>query len=627
MQGGEHQVAGERGFDADRGGFLVAHFANHDDVRVGAQEGLHHHGEVEARFPVHLHLAQALLRDLDRVLGGPDLGIRGVEILQHRVQRGGLARAGRTADEEQAVGLGHRALQLVDVARAESHFFQRNRLARGEYPHHDVLDAARGRDRRDAQLDVERPEFPELDLAVLGLSLLGDVQVAHDLEAGGKRRAVARRHLDIGSERAVLPEADLGLALARVRLDVDIRGALIVGFDDDLVYQLHQLVVGRLGDLVAAAVGRLGHLLVKVRQQLVDVAAVHGRFLAIELIDRFPELLPRRDLVEQARLREYVRRDARRADAFGIQAQDHQPFPGVVDRQPLVGLDVLALQVLQQLRGLDAVGLVRLVRHAEKLGQRGADRRDLDLELVGQHLLDVDRLLARLPRGELELAGRKHGIRDQVVVLGLDELRLLALLERDGEGLGELVHAFLGQPAERHAGLVVDDLDDADQLARARLHDRRHQHLLGAVAGALVDLLQEAQIGIQRAQLAIVIDVLEVDRPLRERDVAGDRMLGDRQLQVLERVEAGLHLGDDRLPVLAHRVDREAVGVEQRADVGAHLEHDLVDVVGGVDLVGDRLELLLERQARSDVGLRGGLMAQHCAHSRPPLSRHSRPSS
>src|SRR5207247_1107668 len=130
-------------------------------LAVLAQEGLHHLGEVQARFPVHLYLAQALLRDLDRVLGSPDLGIRGVERLQHRVQRGGLARAGRTADEEQAVGLGHRALQLVDVARAESHFFQRNRLARGEYPHHDVLDATRSRDRRDAQLDVERPEFLE----------------------------------------------------------------------------------------------------------------------------------------------------------------------------------------------------------------------------------------------------------------------------------------------------------------------------------------------------------------------------------------------------------------------------------------------------------------------------------
>ena len=42
------------------------------------------------------------------------------------------------------------------------------------------------------------------------------------------------------------------------------------------------------------------------------------------------------------------------------------------------------------------------------------------------------------------------------------------------------------------------------------------------------------------------------------------------------------------LLVLADDVDRQAVGVEQAADVLRHLEHDLVDVAGGVDLVGDR---------------------------------------
>jgi len=156
--------------------------------------------------------------------------------------------------------------------------------------------------------------------------------------------------------------------------------------------------------------------------------------------------------------------------------------------------------------------------------------------------------------------------------------------------------------------------DDPDQLARAALDDRRHELLLGAVAGALVDLLQEAQVRVDPAQLAVVVAVLDVDRLLGERGVAGDRVLGDRQLEVLERIEAGLDLGDDRLLVLAHRVDGEAIGIEKGADVRAHLEHDLVDVVGGVDLVRHRLELLLERQARSDVGLCRRRLIKNCAH-------------
>jgi hypothetical protein len=116
------------------------------------------------------------------------------------------------------------------------------------------------------------------------------------------------------------------------------------------------------------------------------------------------------------------------------------------------------------------------------------------------------------------------------------------------------------------------------------------------------------------AKLGVVVAVLDVDRLLGEGNVAGDGVLGDRQLQILEGVEAGLDLGNDRLLVLAYRVDRQPVGVEERADVGAHLEHDLVDVVGGVDLVRDRLKLLLERQAGAHIARRGSLMAQDCAH-------------
>ena len=616
VQRGEHQVAGERGLDAGRRGLLVAHLADHDDVRVGAQECLHHRGEVEPRLAVDLHLAQALLRDLDRILGGPDLGVGRVQELEHRVQRGRLARAGRAADEEQAVGLGDGGLQLFEVGAREAHLLERHRLAGGEDTHDDVLDAAGGRDGGDAQLDVERPELLELDFPVLGFPLLGDVEVAHDLDARRDRRAVARRHLNVGTERAVLAEADLGLRLARIGLDMNVGGPLVVGVDDHLVDELHELVVRSRRGFVARSFQRLARVLAfHAGKEVLDIAEVrHGRFSAVELVQGLPEFLVRRHPVAQARLRKDVRGDARGADALGVEAQHDDAFLRLVDRHPHVALDVFALQVLQQLAGLHPVCLVRLVGHTEELGERVADRRDLHLELIGQHLLDVDRLLPSLARGEVELARREHGVGDQVVVLGLRQLRLLALLEGDGERLRELAHPFLGERAERNARLVVDDLDDADQLVRAALDDRRDELLLGAVSGALVDFLQEAQVGIDRAQLAFVVAVLDVDGLLGKRRVASDRVLGDRQLQVLEGVEAGLHLGDDRLPVLAHRVDGEPVGVEERAHVRAHLEHDLVDVVGGVDLVGDRLQLLLERKACGDVGLRRR-RTEDCAHA------------
>ncbi len=192
------------------------------------------------------------------------------------------------------------------------------------------------------------------------------------------------------------------------------------------------------------------------------------------------------------------------------------------------------------------------------------------------------------------------------------------MLERDRERLREFAHAFLGECAEGRAGFVVDDLDHADQLGAALLDDRRHELLLGAVSGALVDFLQEAQVRIDRLQFGLVVDVLDVGQLARQRDVARDRMLRDRQLEVLEGVQSGLDLRDDRLFVLAHRVDREAVGVEQLADVGTDLEHDLVDVAGGVDLVRDQLQLLLERELDVNVGLRCRRMTQYRAHWIPP---------
>ena len=80
-------------------------------------------------------------------------------------------------------------------------------------------------------------------------------------------------------------------------------------------------------------------------------------------------------------------------DSLRVEAQDDQAFLGVVDRHPLVALDVLALQVLQQVHRLDAIRLEGLVGHAEELGQRRADRRQLDLELLDQHGLDVHAFL------------------------------------------------------------------------------------------------------------------------------------------------------------------------------------------------------------------------------------------
>ena len=109
MQGAEHQVAGFRGGQRQADGFQVAHLADQDVVGVFTQRRAQ--GLVEAvGVAVHFALVdQALLRgvhEFDRILDGEDVAeFVLVDVVDHRRQRGRLARAGRAGDQDQALRL------------------------------------------------------------------------------------------------------------------------------------------------------------------------------------------------------------------------------------------------------------------------------------------------------------------------------------------------------------------------------------------------------------------------------------------------------------------------------------------------------------------------------------------
>ena len=99
VQGGEHEVAGlsrgQRG--ADR--LEVSHFADEDHVGVLAQGGLERRGEaggVGAELALVDRAALVGVHELDRVLDRDDVLVAGlVDLVDHRRERRGLARAGR----------------------------------------------------------------------------------------------------------------------------------------------------------------------------------------------------------------------------------------------------------------------------------------------------------------------------------------------------------------------------------------------------------------------------------------------------------------------------------------------------------------------------------------------------
>ena len=68
VQGGQHEMAGERRMNGDVGGLGVAHFAHHDDIRILADESPHRGGESKADRGFHLRLVHALNFIFDRIL-------------------------------------------------------------------------------------------------------------------------------------------------------------------------------------------------------------------------------------------------------------------------------------------------------------------------------------------------------------------------------------------------------------------------------------------------------------------------------------------------------------------------------------------------------------------------------
>ena len=104
MQGGEHQMAGQGRLQRNRSGLLVAHLADHDDVRIKPQEAAHDSRKIKTDLRPHLHLAQSPLSDLNRIFGRPDFYARQIDIPQDGMQGRGLAGAGRAHAQDHPVG-------------------------------------------------------------------------------------------------------------------------------------------------------------------------------------------------------------------------------------------------------------------------------------------------------------------------------------------------------------------------------------------------------------------------------------------------------------------------------------------------------------------------------------------
>ena len=211
VQGAEDEVARYGGLHRDRGGLVVADFADHDDVRGLAEDRAQAAREGQPHLRVGLHLVDALQLVFDGVLDGDHVHVACVQLLERGVERGGLAAAGRSGHQHHPVRLGDGVLEvfvrpLIQPQRGETGR-QRGLV---ENTHDDLLAVDGG---KDAHANVALLLLrAHLEAAVLRNAVLRDVHVGEDLEARhdgvvhGLRRAgeVVENAVDAVAEHHVL---------------------------------------------------------------------------------------------------------------------------------------------------------------------------------------------------------------------------------------------------------------------------------------------------------------------------------------------------------------------------------------------------------------------------------------
>ena len=201
--------------------------------------------EIQADRGFRLDLVDAFDLVFDRILDSDDLHVRCIELAQRGVQRGGLARAGRTGDQQDSVRLFEHLLELRQefVGEAELVEVEHDGFAIQQAHHHRF--AMRGWNSAHAQVEF-LALHAQHDAAVLRQTPFRDVELGHDLDARDHRCGQVRRRRFDFLEHAVHAQSHLQPILER--LDVDVGRAR---FDRALDDQIHQPDDRRFGGEIA----------------------------------------------------------------------------------------------------------------------------------------------------------------------------------------------------------------------------------------------------------------------------------------------------------------------------------------------------------------------------------------
>ena len=263
MQGRQHEVTRQRRLHGDLRGLAVAHFPDHDDVRILAQDRAQGVGEGQPDLRMHLDLVDSLQLVFDRVLDVDDLLGRGIELGQRRIQGGGLARAGRSGHQHDAVRPRQQRVEFRQRVGFEAHLLEAEADAGAiQHAHHHAL-AVNRRHCGDPQVELAALD-PGLDAAVLRQAALGDVEMGQQFHPGAHRGAMLGRHQLGRMDHAV--DAVTHMQAVVERLQVDIGRAQLDHLADDGVDEAnHRGLAGQVFQVFDKVAGVIESILVFVQ--------------------------------------------------------------------------------------------------------------------------------------------------------------------------------------------------------------------------------------------------------------------------------------------------------------------------------------------------------------------------
>ena len=282
----EDEVAGECGADGDLGGFQIAHFTDHDDIRVAAQDAAERGGEGEVDLGLHSDLDDTIEFVFHRVLDRHDATLFHIKAAEEGVERGAFAATSGAGDEDDAVRARDEIADALFVGRVEAEAGEIEALL-AEEAEADIF-AVDARDRGHADIDRLAGDL-EGDAAVLRSAALGNVEAGHDFQAGDHG---ILEHFDPLRNGGLVEDAVDAVADAEVvaeRFEVDVGRALVEALAEDLVHELHDRGFGVVfPDLVDFLLHAAGEVVLAAFEEFLESIGAD----AVGALERFEKAAP-----------------------------------------------------------------------------------------------------------------------------------------------------------------------------------------------------------------------------------------------------------------------------------------------------------------------------------------------